>query len=334
MDELPPLRWSTAVQEADWIAERLSPFGQRVTSVVPSGFEAYARILHPILDPGDAGPAVRWREVAAWSGIELRPDAQFHAIALPSVPPERPPPWRGQGPRQGQLFTPDALVLAEVLRSFTTTPEACFFGLWAGYGFPGIPLVSVGSPPAGPLPDAIPSTVRDGPLVRLPHREYWLYTGGVEAIVVPAAVGHGQSANLAWPTDRAWCVATEIDLSSTYVGGSAALIERLVTDSRIEALPASPDDPVTGLAPVVADLVDAALEELLAGGHVRITTSMGTVEAWLEHPTEHQAGVLRTRSERFDGSRGSGGASLHHQEDLRRTVCAWLAGALVDLVGG
>ena len=65
--------WSEAVGEADWIADRLSPFGECVTSVVPGAFEAYARVLHPAEDPLHGGDrVVRWAEVAAWSRVCLR----------------------------------------------------------------------------------------------------------------------------------------------------------------------------------------------------------------------------------------------------------------------
>jgi hypothetical protein len=54
-----------------------------------------------------------------------------------------------------------------------------------------------------------------------------------------------QSPNLFWPDDQAWCVAAEIDLDSTFVGGSVALIDDLLTDGRLEALPADLADPVS-----------------------------------------------------------------------------------------
>jgi len=45
MDQLrPPARWSSAIDQARWIAERLGSFAEGVTSVVPAGFDAYARI--------------------------------------------------------------------------------------------------------------------------------------------------------------------------------------------------------------------------------------------------------------------------------------------------
>lgn len=54
-----------------------------------------------------------------------------------------------------------------------------------------------------------------------------------------------QSPNLFWPADLAWCVATEIDLPYTYVGGSAALVEDVLAHPALEAWPAEPSDPVS-----------------------------------------------------------------------------------------
>jgi hypothetical protein len=49
-----------------------------------------------------------------------------------------------------------------------------------------------------------------------------------------------QSANLWWPEDRSWCVATEIDFTWTYVGGDTAVVQELVEDRTIEAIPDPP----------------------------------------------------------------------------------------------
>src|SRR5205823_9620956 len=49
-----------------------------------------------------------------------------------------------------------------------------------------------------------------------------------------------------WPQDRAWFVFSEIDLHCTYVGGTAALVERIVADSDLEAFPANLDDLIGG----------------------------------------------------------------------------------------
>jgi hypothetical protein len=115
--------------------------------------------------------------------------------------------------------------LAAVLARHTTTPENCVFGRWDGFGFD--------------LPDP-----------EQPPR--LLLRGGHDVVLVRGAVTdavrnlapepHEQSANVWWPADRAWCVVTDIDLTSTYVGGSAACIAELLGTPGLEAMPAAPGD--------------------------------------------------------------------------------------------
>lgn len=52
------------------------------------------------------------------------------------------------------------------------------------------------------------------------------------------------SPNIWWPADRKWCVATDIDLDSSYVGGNEACIEALANNGLFEALPTTLDAPV------------------------------------------------------------------------------------------
>ncbi|AZI57088.1 hypothetical protein EH165_01820 [Nakamurella antarctica] len=46
-----------------------------------------------------------------------------------------------------------------------------------------------------------------------------------------------QSPSILWPDDHSWVLATEIDFDSTLVGGTAALIDELVSDPSLEVLP-------------------------------------------------------------------------------------------------
>jgi len=271
----PAWSWSANVAEADWIGGRLSD-AHIVTSVVPAGFDAYARVLHPVPNSHTDGErAVRWAEVAAWSGMPLLRDAQFHSIALPPVRPEADAPWSGQGPEEGSLYLADAQVLAGLARHWTATPERVWFCVWDGYDWAGTPLV-----PPGQVgmrrPDPVPGAVRNGPRVHLPYRDYLLYAGPVEAVTAVAPLsGLEQTPNLWWPADRAWCVATEIDLPWTYVGGPAGLIDRILSDERIEALPAEPADSVTHVEGWVASVADQAAAALLTDGEAVIATSGG-----------------------------------------------------------
>ena len=61
-----------------------------------------------------------------------------------------------------------------------------------------------------------------------------------------AGLTFGDGPSFWWPADRAWFVSTDIDISSTYVGGSAELAERLLADELLEVFPAELDDPIDG----------------------------------------------------------------------------------------
>jgi hypothetical protein len=53
------------------------------------------------------------------------------------------------------------------------------------------------------------------------------------------------SASLWWPSDRAWCVATDVDLMSTYIGASDAAIDALGAEPALEVLRVSVDQGLT-----------------------------------------------------------------------------------------
>jgi len=198
-----------------------------VGSLVPAVFEAYARVLHPAVRyAGDDDVEVGWAEVAAHNGTAVGPMVQWHALT-PRPVDSQPPVW-DDGPSEGHLPVAVAARMSAVLARHTATPEECLFGRWDGFGYD---LKTPDVPP------------------RL------LLRGGSDVVLVRGTVGDAvrnlapepweQSANLWWPTDRAWCVVTDIDLRSTYVGGSAACIAELLATPGLEAFPARTGDPVT-----------------------------------------------------------------------------------------
>jgi len=79
--------------------------GLAVGCVVPTGFEAYARVLHPAWRETERGlEPVRWSEIASWTGSTVHPMMQFHRIAkLPAHP--------GQRAQNGEGFRPKARFL-------------------------------------------------------------------------------------------------------------------------------------------------------------------------------------------------------------------------------
>jgi hypothetical protein len=338
-------RWSSDVHQADWIAPRLAPWEDEytITIVVPAGFEAYARVLHPAetLDSGDR--LVRWADVAAWSGMPLRKDAQFHSIALPPAAPSGPLLYGSQGPQEGSLYVPDAEVLAAILRDWTATPEDCWFCVWDGFGWDTAStfaaFTETGQPPEiieEPRQDPVPAQVREGPRVHLPHRDYLLYRGPAEAVVTLASLDGtwGQCPNLWWPADRAWCVASEIDLQWTYVGGPRGLIDAILADGRIEALPAAPNDPVSRVEDWVTAWADQLTDGLMTRGAASLSTPRGSVDARLRRPPGIRQAELRIEVAGRDGS----GSSVHpglrgRGEKLRREVHDYLTLAVLDLTG-
>jgi hypothetical protein len=245
-----PLLPAADVAAAGWLGSRLRRFGSAVTAVVPEGFPAYVRVLHPARGPDDR--PVRWAEVAAWSGRTMHRLAQFHAISRPSAAARADPaPWDGEDPPEGNMPAGLLRSLCATLTRHTGTPGSCWFCLWDGYGWlHGSPSVAVmGDRGPVPVPPALPREVLDGPRVRLPGRDYLLFAGPLAAApqlgwTDPYGFFLPQSPNLFWPDDHAWCVASEIDLFCTLVAGSDDLAEALVGDPRLEAWRVRPDDPI------------------------------------------------------------------------------------------
>ena len=245
------------VEAADWIGGRLHPFGQDVGSVVPSGFEAYARIFHPTSRlVGTKEVEVRWSDVAEWSGRTVHPEMQFHTIAVPVPDREtRLQAWSRE-PRLGVLSDTQCRALIRLLARHTSTPDACRFCVRDGYGdfnrsaFQETRFYSGTGRHLRAWWWRVQQKFRrrkpvrrEGKRVRLPGRDYLLFNGPLAL-----AAGHLNGPNLWWPDDRTWCVASEIDFQYTYVGGPNKLIEEILADPSLEALPAALDHGITAFS--------------------------------------------------------------------------------------
>ena len=152
---------------------------------------------------------------------------------------------------------------------------------------------------------------------------------------VGLGVGH-QVANLWWPQDRAWFLATEIDLAWTYVGGPAGLIGQLLAETRIEALPAAPDGELGGIEDWVTAQAEQTASQLLSGGEATVTTSRGTLRASLENPGRLTTGMLLVQAIGDNGVTGSSSTRLggRSEQDLREEISRRLARSIIELVGG
>jgi hypothetical protein len=224
---------SGQIEVADWITSVIHPFSCDVGSLVPEGFAAYARIFHRSAS-GDT-----WAEVAKAHGKVAHPLMQFDAISGSTLVD-----WDYKdSPRDGRIDRVQMPALIDVLRRYTASPTDCWFCLWEGFGYvvggtAVAHLTKSGSPTAGPVQRA--SAFRLSERVELPGRKYLLFRGSIES-----ALDWWDGPNLWWPEDHAWCVATEIDLPYSYIGGSRALIDALLSTRDIEAADASFSDKIT-----------------------------------------------------------------------------------------
>lgn len=214
---------------AAWLHERLlklwsgSKGGNPVGAIVPTGFAAYARIFHasgPVQEPG---PPVRWADVAASTGRIAHPLMEWHRITTPA-PGSGRTAWDRTTPLEGEPSDEELRGLVAILREHTATADLCWFCSWCGFA----------------------GTMETGAEIRLPDREYFLSSGPIED-----ATSFEQPPNIWWPDDRSWCVASEIDLLTTYVGASADCIEQLVNASELEVMPVAVDDRVDSEADAI-----------------------------------------------------------------------------------
>jgi hypothetical protein len=138
---------------------------------------------------------------------------------------------------EGDLDPSRFVRLVDVLQRHTAAANDCLCALWEGFGDiqGSVATITVGSHPSPVVQPAFPERVLDGPRVELPHRRYLLFRGSLDQAgdwgareVLPGMSSRINSPNLMWPADRAWFVATEIDMPWTGVAGSAELIADLV----------------------------------------------------------------------------------------------------------
>lgn len=216
--------------DVTWIAANRRPFSDfAVGSLVPIVFDGYARVLHPAW----AGPGVpvRWETVAKWAGRQVHSLAQWDFLFRPKGEPSGPAPFVANPDRDG-LPAQQLAALCDLVASHTSTPDICFVGVWEGYGW---------------LADSEWSA---SPTLRLDERTFLVRQGHLDLAL---AVGRSTASrgfsterpSILWPADRAWFVASDPDLDSTYLGGSSALIEALLTHPDLEAWRATADDLVS-----------------------------------------------------------------------------------------
>jgi hypothetical protein len=215
--------------EVAWIAEARRSFDDySVGSLVPVVFDRFARILHPAWSAAH-GP-VRWDVAAAWSGRTAHALAQWELLSVPITGATQAPPFIAP-PDTGGLPRASLAALSTVLASHTSTPDRCYVGVWEGYGWP----VAEWSGPEVLDLENRSFHVRRGP-ISIAIEIGWHPTGD-EVLSEPPT--------LMWPADRAWFVASDTDLDSTYLGGSGPLVDSLLACPELEVWPVTATDDIS-----------------------------------------------------------------------------------------
>jgi hypothetical protein len=198
--------------------------GVRVGDVLPTGFDAYVRIMHPVPTPD--GPAA-WTDIAGRTGRVAHPRMQWQAIAYPAQGYQAPA-VTGDGPAQGAFPLDLMASLIDILSIHTAMPETTHYTVWAGT--------------AG-IPESDTVTIDHG------GRAHLLFvadiSAGARAFVLDA---HGEpvephvSPHLWWPDDHAWVVATDVDFRSTMVAAPRTCADQILADPAFEAFEVGVED--------------------------------------------------------------------------------------------
>jgi hypothetical protein len=234
-----PIRWHRDLAPVRWVVDALGA-DTLVTGWVPSGYEAYARLFH--------GSDVRLHGVLPLAARRALVELLREETATPErcwfCFADRHSPLDDQGvaerlavPRRGypQLVTGGPLALALVpppekplrlrlpadndprkLLEAMAEQLGSHFGGEAGFLF-GIDAGTTPTTPADVAERARKLTAESGLLGDV-SPSFW------------------------WPEDRRWFVATPGHMSTTYLGGSRRLVDRLLADGRLEAFPAEASD--------------------------------------------------------------------------------------------
>ena len=239
------------VDHAQWVIGSMQ--GQDgVALVVPAGFDAYARVMHPL----DGGR--RWSTVAP---AYLERGANRYQYPFPDEVS-----WT-----EGDMGAALVDVLLDVLGTATGSHQQCHYALWEGWGDlhagSHSTLYSVGDD-LGPLAAwwrrravrrmrALQSRA-EAPLYEFVGacavQPWWggrgmlLFDGPIDAVAAigtPDPFGSGlrrRGPQWWWPVDRRWFVATEIDYPWTYVAGPRLLVAAVIQHADVEAVPVQHDD--------------------------------------------------------------------------------------------
>jgi hypothetical protein len=222
--------------DLDWLSRALAADGQlSVGACIPACYTAYARIMHPLYRLSASGEPVpvRWGEIAATHGRTV--DDEICFVGIDGQPRERANrdddtvETRGARPMwdidaaQGYMPAEVCTALLPALRAATTSQQlvALVCDRFATADYSRYPIAGTFTLNFSRRCFAYQCTFDE--IFQLVHEPY---------VITPA---------LWYPTDRAWCVATDIDHTWSYIGGTERLLHELRESNTLEIVPVSRD---------------------------------------------------------------------------------------------
>lgn len=214
-----------------------SPQRYTVSDLVGAGYEEYARIFHPLIS-SDHTHRDTWASVARSAGKSFHPTVAWAYIArdLPSTEPAY------------RLEHATMVMLIRLMESSEPMPEFCC-ALWDGVlQSTTVPLTD--PPQRGWVQDGA-IRPRQAPIgtLRTAVRTYLLWRNPLAVLGRFYTAGEllpdlTTGPDLIWPSTATWAIACDVDLDSTYIGGSSKAVARVLARDEWEALAVDPDSSI------------------------------------------------------------------------------------------
>jgi len=224
------VEWLKDASAGRWIVQSTSgEFGATVPNLLPQGFEAYVRVFHP-MTRSTPGPGTLPNLPAV---VRVLADHTTASTGVAAI-------WEGWGglvSSQGRL----TMKLSARSGSFDGPLARAASATRAAYQRVRSHFAYREAPPGSGV---LPADVATGPKLELPGRAYFLAhldladlsADDWEQRAIWADPPFVHTPSLLWPDDHAWCLATEVDLDSTLIGGSRALAAALIAAPGLEVL--------------------------------------------------------------------------------------------------
>lgn len=209
--------------QVEWILRSLNENGTRVSNLLPHGYDAYCKILHPIYESIDDEPVSSKEVVTLLKSREPFPKDRFRRLSWSTLFKRYNLVWTPEisnysfnqwpknvmAPYEGWLEQDLAIALVQLLAAATGTQDCYFYyDVLRTVFFDQKELLFKGK-----LADVLALNGGDIELKSVgPSPAYW------------------------WPEDKSWCLNTDWDLHFTLLAGNRDLVDNILASTALESV--------------------------------------------------------------------------------------------------